>query len=98
MIIFTRRVSVPLVMYNSYTIVQDFLVVVYFVVIEFSLYRSLALSVPLSSGVRGQVVVRKFLDILFGGMGLLPMFGTEVPLFVACTFPTLVQPCNQKFI
>ena len=90
MIIFTRCVSVPLVVYNSYIIAQDVLEVVYFVVFEFSLYRSLVFNVSMSSGVRRQLVVRKILDICFFGMGLLPVFGAEVPLFVASAFPIFV--------
>ena len=89
-IIFTRDISVPLVVYNAYIIVQDILVVVYFVVFDISLVRAPALSVHMASDVRRLVVAHQFLDIFWGGMGLRPMFGAEVPLIVASTFPVFV--------
>ena len=72
--------------------------VVYFVVLDISLVRAPALSVHMASDVRRQVLARQLLDIMFFGMGLLPMFGAEVPLFVASTFPVFVTRYMQAEI
>ena len=94
-IIFTIHISVPRVIHNSYIIVQDVFVVVYFVVFDISLVRAPALSVHMPSDVRRQVVARQLLDIIFVCMGLLPMFGAEVPLSVTSTFPVFVTRYMQ---